>query len=50
MGQRWYIRLGWWLCEKTGHLRTDKPWFYKGHKHCVCKLCGRIVRTPLNKS
>jgi hypothetical protein len=20
MSQPWYIRFGWWLCEKTGHL------------------------------
>ena len=49
MGQPWYVRLGWWLCEKTGHLVTKQGWVYGGHYHRECKLCGRIVSEPVKK-
>lgn len=42
MNQPWHIRLGWWLCEKTGHLWTAKAWIYGDMYHQECKLCGRI--------
>lgn len=45
MNQPWYVRLGWWLCEKTGHLRSH-GWVYNGYYHRDCKLCGRIVSEP----
>lgn len=47
MNQTWFTRLGWWLCEKTGHLITDRAWIYGGFYHRECKLCGRIVSEPL---
>ena len=49
MGQPWYIRLGWWLCEKTGHLGARAGWIYDGYFHKECKLCGRIVSEPIKK-
>lgn len=47
MNQPWYIRLGWWLCEKLGHPLPRKGWIYDGQYHRDCRLCGRIVSEPL---
>lgn len=49
MNQPWYIRLGLWLCEKTGHLFSRKAWIYGGFYHRECRLCGRIVSEPLKE-
>ena len=50
MGQPWYICLGWWLCEKTGHIGQKAGWVYKGHYHCECRWCGRIISKPLKEA
>ena len=49
MNQPWYIRLGWWLCEKTGHLGARSGWIYNGYFHRDCKICGRIVSEPIKE-
>jgi hypothetical protein len=49
MNQPWYIRLGWWICEKTNHLWTRRGWIYNGYYHRECRLCGRIVSEPLKE-
>jgi hypothetical protein len=49
MNQPWYIRLGWWLCEKFGHPLPRKGWIYEGQYHRDCRLCGRIVSEPLHE-
>ena len=49
MNQPWYIQLGWWLCEKTGHLGARSGWIYNGYFHKECKLCGRIISEPIKK-
>ena len=46
MNQVWYVRLGWWLCEKLGHIGA-KSWIYNGYYHRDCRICGRIVSEPL---
>jgi hypothetical protein len=43
MNQPWYIKLGWWLCEKTGHLGVSRAWTFNGYYHRDCAWCGRIV-------
>ena len=49
MSQPWYIKLGWWLCEKTGHLGVRKAWIYDGSYHRDCGWCGRIISEPCKK-
>lgn len=48
MNQPWYIRFGWWLCEKTGHIGSS-GWIYNGHFHRDCKICGRIISEPIKE-
>ena len=49
MNQPWYIRFGWWLCEKLGHPFPLKGWIHDGHYHRDCRLCGRIVSEPIKE-
>ena len=48
MNQPWYVRLGWWLCSKTGHLWYS-GWVYNGYYHRDCKLCGSIISKPVKE-
>ena len=43
MNQKWYTRLGWWLCELFRHPGSGATWEYNGQIHKECNLCGRIV-------
>ena len=43
MDQPWYIKFGWWLCDKTSHLGARGGWVFNGFFHRECKLCGRII-------
>lgn len=47
MEQRWYEKLLWWLCEKTGHPLTARKWIYWGRYHRECKVCKRIISEPV---
>ena len=49
MSQSWFIKLCWWLCEKTNHLWVSKGWIYDGFYHRDCKLCGRIISAPIKE-
>lgn len=49
MNQPWYVRFGWWLCEKTGHVWYH-GWIYDGHYHKDCKLCRRIISKRISES
>lgn len=46
MKQQWYTLLGWWLCDKLGHIGANS-WIYNNQYHRDCKLCGRIISEPL---
>jgi hypothetical protein len=46
MGQSWYTRIGWWLCEKVDHPVLRGSWIYNGQYHRDCRLCGRIISEP----
>ena len=47
MNQPWYVRFGWWLCEKTNHLWIRNGWIYNGYYHRECRLCNRIISEPI---
>ena len=49
MNQPWYIRLGWWLCKKTGHLGATGGWIHDGYFHRECKFCGHIISESIDK-
>jgi hypothetical protein len=49
MNQPWYVRFGWWLCEKLDHPLIRKGWIYGGHYNRDCRLCGRIVSKPVRE-
>lgn len=46
MSMPWYVRLGFWLCEKADHPWLVSGWIYNGHYHRDCRICGRIVSEP----
>ena len=43
MKQSWHERLKWWICGIIGHPFPKKGWFYNGHYHRDCRICGRII-------
>lgn len=47
MSLPWYTLLGYWLCEKTGHLSKRAGWIFDRHYHQECRLCNRIISKPL---
>ena len=47
MSQEWYVRLGWWLCEKLEHPFPVRAWVYNGRYIRECRWCGRVVSEPL---
>lgn len=47
MGQPWYVKLLWWLCEKADHPLIDGGWIFDGHYHRECRICRRIVSEPV---
>jgi hypothetical protein len=48
MNQPWYVRFGWWLCDKLGHIGA-RGWIYNETLHRDCRICGRIVSEPLKE-
>lgn len=38
----WYVRFGFWLCEKAGHF-PDYVWIQGGYCNYRCSMCRKII-------